>query len=261
MITPLQLNLPCNVKRIFILALVSLMFIPGCKKEDDPTIPGNKEPVGATAYHLLSDLQFRTLLVEVMYMEDHAPTSESISNMESFLNAYLRKPNGIQVELRSIGSVGQESYSAQDIRNIEDANRQLFNSENTLAISFIFLDGEYAGNSGDSKVLGVAYRNTSMAIFQETVLENSGGLTQPSRTKLESTIINHEIGHILGLVNNGTPMNTDHQDDAHGHHCDNSDCLMYHAVETTDIIDNLIGNSVIELDQNCKNDLSSNGGK
>lgn len=256
-----RLILHQTLQRILLLALTVLLFIPGCKKEDDPTIPGNKEPVGATAFHLLSDLQFNTLFVEVMYMDGHAPEDASVNHMVEFLESRIRKPGGIHVQEHAIPSSGQETYSAQDIRNIEDTHRQLFNTDNSLAISFIFLDGEYAGNEGDSKVLGIAYRNTSMAIFQETVIENSGGLTQPSRTKLESTIINHEIGHILGLVNNGTPMQTDHQDGEHGHHCDNSNCLMYYSVETTDIVDNLIGNSIPELDQNCKHDLSSNGGK
>lgn len=250
-----------SLQGILLLALMAFLFIPGCKKKDVLEIPGYKEPVGATAYNLLSDLQFNTLYIDLMYMEDHAPTDASVNNMVDFLETYVRKPGGIHVQQRSITSTGQDTYSAQDIRNIEDAHRQLFNTENSLAISFIFLDGEYAGNSGDSKVLGIAYRNTSMAIFQETVIEYSGGLTQPSRTKLESTIINHEIAHILGLVNNGTPMQTDHQDGAHGHHCDNSGCLMYYSVETTDIVDNLIGNGIPELDQNCKHDLSSNGGK
>lgn len=256
-----RLKLPQALQFIFLLALLALLFIPGCKKEDVLEVPGNKEPVGATAYGLLSDLQFKTLHVELIYMEDHAPTDASVDNMVDFLETYLRKPGGIHILENSIAAPGQENYSAQDIRNIEDAHRQLFNTENSLAISFIFLDGEYAGNEGGSQVLGIAYRNTSMAIFQETVIENSGGVTQPSRTKLESTIINHEIGHILGLVNNGTTMQTEHQDDANGHHCDNSDCLMYYTMETTDIVDNLIGNSIPDLGQNCQHDLSSNGGK
>lgn len=247
---------------LFILFLIVVLITnAGCKKEDPLTIPGNKEPVGASAFHLLSDQQFTSLYVEVMYMEGHAPTSESMENLKEFILSVARKPNGVQVIQKEITAGNQDSYSVDDIRNIEDQNRELFNSGTFLAISFVFLDGEYSDNTDDSKVLGVAYRNTSMAIFQETVIENSGGLTQPSRTKLESTIINHELGHIFGLVNNGTPMGVDHQDDQHGNHCDNTNCLMYYAVETTDIVDNLIGNSIPELDQNCKQDLSSNGGK
>lgn len=246
---------------LIILLLVLVSTNTGCKKDPQLTIPGNKEAVGASAFHLLNDQQFSSLYVEVMYMEGHAPTSESMENLKEFILSVARKPNGVQVIQKEITAGNQDSYSLIDIRNIEDQNRELFNSAAYLAISFIFLDGPYSGNTDDSQYLGVAYHNMSMAVFQKTVIENSGGLTQPSRTKLESTIINHELGHIFGLVNNGTPMGVDHQDDQHGNHCDNNNCLMYYAVETTDIVDNLIGNSIPELDQNCGHDLSSNGGK
>lgn len=246
---------------LILFLIVALATNSGCKKEDPLTIPGNKEAVGSSAFHLLNNQQFTRLFVEVMYMEGHEPTSASMENLKEFILSVARKPNGVNVIKREISSENQQSYSLDDIQNIENQNREIFNSGSYLAISFIFLDGPYSGNTDDSQYLGVAYHNMSLAVFQETVIENSGGLTQPSRTKLESTIINHELGHIFGLVNNGTPMIEDHQDDQHGNHCDNTNCLMYYAVETTDIVDNLIGNSIPELDQNCRHDLSSNGGK
>jgi predicted Zn-dependent protease len=122
----------------------------------------------------------------------------------------------------------------------------------------LVLDGSYADNN---QVLGIAYRNTSMAIFGGTIADNSGGVSQPTRSKLESTVMNHEFGHLLGLVNLGSNMVDNHQDSSNGKHCDNSDCLMYYASETTEIASFLIGNDIPALDQNCKNDLIANGGK
>ena len=84
------------------------------------------------------------------------------------------------------------------------------------------MDDEYAG---DPNVLGIAYRNTSMAIFQETIARHTGGALEPSAATVEGTVAAHEFGHVLGLVNNGSPM--EHQDEPHGRHCDNEDCLMY----------------------------------
>lgn len=252
-------------KRLFRVLLVCLLGVAvyaGCKKDKDTEpVPGNMEAVGASANQLLSDQQFKTLFVEVMSMPGHAPTSESLDQMKDFLNSVVRKPNGIVVQSRNIPSGNQSTYSVQNIRDIEDQHRELFNGPSVMVVSFVFLDGEFAGNSGDSKVLGVAYRNTSMAVYQKTVKENSGGLTQPSRTKLESTIINHELGHLLGLVNNGSPMVNNHIDTENGHHCNKSNCLMYFAVKTTDIIANLITGDIPELDENCRLDLSANGGK
>ena len=126
---------------------------------------------------------------------------------------------------------------------------------------FFFADADYAGNSGDAKVLGVAYGSSSMAIFEKIVQDYSGGLTQPAVTTLESTVIHHEFAHILGLVNNGTAMQAAHQDEAHGRHCNNKGCLMYYAAETTDIVGLLTGGNVPQLDASCIADLQANGGR
>jgi hypothetical protein len=52
-----------------------------------------------------------------------------------------------------------------------------------------------------------------------------------------------------------------HQDDANGKYCDDSNCLMHYSVETGNLVSNLIGNSMPQLDLNCIKDLQANGGK
>ena len=69
------------------------------------------------------------------------------------------------------------------------------------------------------------------------------------------------MGHILGLVDIGSPMQTNHKDAAHGNHCNNTNCLMYYASETTDVLGFLITGNVPVLDANCRADLTANGGK
>jgi predicted Zn-dependent protease len=68
----------------------------------------------------------------------------------------------------------------------------------------------------------------------------------------------HEFGHLMGLVDQGSPMQNDHKDADHGAHCINPSCLMYHAVETTGIDGT---NTIPELDAQCAVDLKANGGK
>jgi len=113
----------------------------------------------------------------------------------------------------------------------------------------------------DNHVLGVAYKNTSAALFGKKLHDNSGGIGQPGRTKLVATVAEHEMGHLLGLVNLGSPMQTGHQDTAHGSHCSNSNCLMYYASETSDIFGFLITGSIPAFDANCRADLRANGGQ
>ena len=119
------------------------------------------------------------------------------------------------------------------------------------------LDGEFE----NPNVLGFAYFNTSMALLGGTIENNSDGFNQPSKETVESAVLQHEFGHILGLVDNGTPAIQDHKDEANGAHCDEESCLMYYAVQTTNFMNNLTGGNIPELDAQCIQDLQANGGK
>lgn len=201
------------------------------------------------------------LIVEVNYVQGYMPTEKAIENMTAFLSARLHKPKGIKVTINSIPSPRKSSFSHRDVVYLEKMHRKHFPLGDILAVHILFLDAGFVQDTDNTKYLGMAYGATSIAIFQKTVDDYSGGITQPSNEVLETTIINHEFGHTLGLVNNGTTMQINHQDKNHGHHCDNEECLMYYATETTDIVGNLVGGNIPELDQNCINDLKNNGGK
>jgi hypothetical protein len=252
----------------FLLGLV-FCFAYGCSDSDEtPTNTNNidkavnQKPVGASAESFLRDSEFAELVVEILYVEGFKPTTEAIDNLKDFLLSTLNKPGGIIIKQSSIPSPGLAPYSVNDIKAIEDEHRTEYNTDVTLASYVFFADGEYSENSGSSRVLGIAYRNTSMAIFEATVHDLSDQLLEPDRAMLESTIINHEFGHVLGLVGNGTATQSDHQDDAHGHHCDVEECLMNWVVQTGDVIENLANaQEVPQLDSQCLADLQANGGK
>jgi predicted Zn-dependent protease len=65
-----------------------------------------------------------------------------------------------------------------------------------------FIDGASASDSGNSYVLGTAYRNTSFVIYEKTIQSLSDSPFEP-RSLFETTVITHEFGHILGLTNLG----------------------------------------------------------
>ncbi len=223
----------------------------------------NLVPVDSTVVpnSFLSEKTFDKLSIEIQSMSGFEPTAETVTNLKTFLQQRLNKSGGITISMSTAPTQGLASYSISDIKSIENAHRITKTSGKTLTAYILFLDGDYSANEGNAKVLGVAYGNSSMAIFEKTIRDYSGGVTQPPVKTLESTVILHEIGHILGLVNNGTPMQTTHQDATHGRHCTDQNCLMYYAAETSDIIANIAGGTVPSLDANCLNDLRSNGGK
>jgi predicted Zn-dependent protease len=252
--------------------LLPLLFLPlfiliSCSKdEDDPDNFNkdrslNKKSLGYSAHDLLSADKYKSVIVEVQYVQGFEPTQAALNNLKTFMEQRLNKPEGITFKMKQIPAGGKTAYTITDIKKIEDQYREEFTKPNQLAIYFFFADGDYAQNSGGGKVLGQAHRNTSMVLYQKTIQELSGGLTQPPRATLETVILEHELGHILGLVNVGTEMVTNHQDAAHGAHCTNTNCLMYWGVETGDVVQKLLGGNMPQLDQNCLNDLRNNGGK
>jgi hypothetical protein len=249
------------MKNYLTIAAFVFFVFSGCDNSDSddsgPSVINGK----ITTNDLLSATKYENLVVEIQFFPGHAPTTAAVTNLKNFLEARLNKPGGITITQTEIASTGKSAYSADDIRTIEKANRKQSAADKTVTTYFLFVDGDYAGNSGSSKVLGIAYGATSMAIFEKTVKDYSGGLGEPSETVLESTVILHEFGHILGLVNNGTSLQSAHQDTAHGKHCTNEDCLMYYTAETSDIIANLVGGGIPTLDAACVADLQANGGK
>ncbi|WP_152425088.1 peptidase [Nafulsella turpanensis] len=227
------------------------------KEEDESSY--HLQAVGQSAAELLTQEEFEALQVNLVYVEGYAPTAQTLENLEAFLQERLHKPQGIHISKTAISSPGLAPYSIADIQQVEKDFRTGFNKDKTLAVFVFVTDGSYSENEN---VLGVAYRNTSLALFGSKMQQYSGGVGQPSQSLLETTVMNHEFGHIMGLVNVGTPPQTDHQDTAHGKHCDVDGCLMYWTAETGDVVSNLVGLSKApSLDPQCIADLQAKGGK
>jgi hypothetical protein len=246
------------------LVLITLILFAGCSKSgtsyvNNPNAPDylHNRSVGASANELLASSRYTSLKIEVQYMTGYQPDAAALNHLQATLNSLLNKPGGITVVTKEIPASGSLVLGQNDVINIERNNRTAFTSGTELAIYILYTNGNYT----DDNVLGIAYKNTSTVLFGKKINDNSGGLGQASRTKLVATVAEHEIGHLLGLVDIGSPMQTPHKDAAHGNHCNNSSCLMYYASETSDILGFLITGNIPSLDANCRADLVANGGK
>lgn len=215
---------------------------------------------GASAHDFLSGEGYTELVVEVDYMTGYAPDSGALDQLRNFLEERLNKTTITIRAPTEIAAGGQQAYTISDIRSLEEANRDEYTEGQTLTAYMLIVDGEFEQDN----VLGVAYYNTSSAYFGAAYEEASGGLGQPARDLTEATSFRHELGHLFGLVaidGSGTEMQTEHRDEANGHHCDNDQCLMYYAIESTDLFGSIFGGEIPALGQNCIDDLRANGGK
>jgi len=255
-----------QIKNLFLASFFLIVF--SCSKDtiDKPTENGiNKAPnqlsTGKSANDFLSAANYTRIEIEILYVKNYRLSSQTITNFKNFIAARLNKPGGVIVSEREVEPTGFAPYSIDEIANLENLYRSKFNNTNILTLYVFCADGKADTDTSSSFTLGTAYRNTSFVLYENTIQQNSGGIGEPSRVNLETTVLLHEFCHLLGLVNLGSPMVNAHQDTAHGKHCDNADCLMNWQVENEGAIGMLFGGSIPELDTNCLNDLIANGGK
>jgi predicted Zn-dependent protease len=245
-------------------ALLIMILFSGCSKSDNSYVnnPGvsdylHNRAVGASANELLSSSKYSSLKIEVQYMTGFQPDAAALTHLQNTLSGLINKPSGISFFTKEIPAVANQALSVDEIINIEKNNRTAFTNGTGLAVYVLYTNGNYT----DPNVLGIAYKNTSVVLFGKKINDNSGGIGQASRTKLVATVLEHELGHLLGLVDLGSAMQTGHKDATHGSHCNNNNCLMYYASETSDIFGFLITGNIPSFDVNCQADLKANGGK
>lgn len=258
-----------KTKVTVVMSLLAILFISfGCVNDPQGGDNGgdgfnydHQRNPGFSANDMLSDESFSELIVEIDYMPGYEPNPRALDSLKAFLEQRLNKTAVTILEPSQIPTGDQNSYSASDVREIEAQERNNFSEENVLSTYMLITDGYYT----QQNVLGIAYYNTSNAFFGPAYDDASSGFGSLSRYQVEAISFRHEFGHLFGLVNiegSGTEMQTNHQDEQNGNHCDNDNCLMYYAMEQSDIIQQMFNEETIPaLDANCIADLQANGGK
>lgn len=250
---------------LFILAL----FIYACdanleediNKSSAKDIRASKRSIGASSREILSASQFESVEIELQYMVGFEPNDAIKESIITYLQELVNKPGGIEIISTAIAPLNKGTYNIEDIRAIEDANRNAYNVGKKLGLYFLFLDGYSSEDTQNKFTYALVHRNTSVAVFSRRIKERTDRIGQPSRTLVENTVARHELGHLMGLVNVGSAMEHDHEDSNQPGHCDNRNCLMYWAVESGSVFHLVQEGRVPLLDENCRKDLKANGGR
>ena len=229
--------------------------------ENGTNISPNRKNTGSSANDFLSSTNYKSLVIEVNYVENFRPNAQTLLNLREFLENRINKPNGITIIENKISPLAKNLYNLNDIVLIENANRTKYNTTGTLAVYLLYINGNAEEDTDSSKTLGTAYFNTSAVLFEKTIQDLSDEINEPNRISLETTVLLHEFGHLLGLVDLGSNMQNNHLDSSHDKHCDNESCLMYWQVENMGILQMMSSGNIPQLDTNCLLDLQANGGK
>ncbi|WP_109299919.1 hypothetical protein [Aquimarina sp. AU474] len=246
--------------------LFSSFILISCSDDDDNNPlsnalqADNQRPLGSSANALLSSNTFTSLTIEMVSVQGFEPTTTAVNAFKQFLEERLFKPDGITINQRSVPSSNTAPFSIEEISEIENNTRSLFNVGDEITVYVYFADGSREDDTNVQVTLGTAYRNTSMVIYEGTLRQLSTRPNSPLLSTIETATLNHEFSHLLGLVNIGTPLQSDHEDqDANGH-CNVQSCLMEAAIEFGSGMMGL-GDMVPELDAQCIADLQANGGR
>ncbi len=229
------------MKKFFVFPLFAVVFLTACSssedggtgpiEDDDPIEQVDRSQnllaTGASANDLLSNTNFDRILVQAAYVEGFRPAQQTMTNFIAFLRQHTFKQN-IDVTFLELPSPDEETLTLQEIADLETENRTEYNDGTTLAVYIYFADAPSDGDEEDEGLVtvGAVYRNTSMVIFERTIRTLAARSSQVSLTDVETATLNHEFGHLFGLVNLGTVAVNDHEDPEAENHCVIDGCLM-----------------------------------
>lgn len=243
--------------RIVLVAALLAAGMAGCLITDPTAGPGD------WAREFLQPDPYSELVFEVDYVSGERPSNTAMSLLEQRAKEHLRKPDGITVTRDDEISESRDQWTTQQIRDLESRHRDRTKSGSTAVMYIVYVDGRFAEKDG---VVGLAYSASSFVIFYDKIKDSSRSVLTASPQDVEKAVVVHEMGHNLGLVNNGIPMPCgDHEDPDHPKHSDNQDSVMYWAVETNPV-DNFFGGRFsgappTQFDSNDECDMESAGGK
>tara|TARA_R110002049_G_scaffold33535_13_gene110441 strand:- start:9867 stop:10667 length:801 start_codon:yes stop_codon:yes gene_type:complete len=266
------------MKNFSVLCFAFLLII-ACSKDSNDEDPikintaANLKASGDSANDILSNANYDAMIFEIAYVKNYKPNTESIANFIRFIKSTTFKDD-ISVVYKELSSPNETSLSLKKIASLETENRTIYTQGKTLSIYIYFADAPSENDEEDSNAvtLGAVYRNTSMIIYEATIKKLTAKSFLITDATVEEATLNHEMSHLMGLVNLGSEMVNNHEglttdDDENevgNSHCTTENCLMSTELEFGGGMKKMLiasKNSVPTLDTECLADLKANGGR
>jgi len=264
------------MKNFSILLFLTFALILGCSKDSNQSNDqkvvktANLKGPGDSDHDILSDDTYKNMLIEIAYVSGYAPTELAVSNFLDQLNERVYKDD-IRIIYKELDSPEKDSLSINEISDLETEHRTVYNDGDTLGLYIYFTDAASSGDKPEEDLvtLGAVYRNTSMVIYEATIRNLTSKSNFISNSTVETATLNHEAGHLLGLVNLGTgdavdKSVNDHEDPEAESHCNEQNCLMRAELQFGWGMAKMLtakNGAIPSFGTECLLDLKTNGGR
>jgi hypothetical protein len=239
---------------LMLMAVMLSSGLAGCLGDEAlELLPEKKGVPGGLTLACLRSSMYTSMVIEIDHEPGYRPYSSSADMLVERLESVCDKPSGITVKFSEVNFNHEGTWSAQDVRDKGWAEKDQSPREGTtLRWQIIFPAGTYETDT----VLGVAVDASTVALFSDSIDEADGPFGRPSVEDVENSVLVHEVGHLLGLVNLVYKSPVDHEDPDHPGHSNNDESVMYWAVESSDISNFIFGDLPNEFDADDLADLA-----
>ncbi len=214
----------------------------------DEVVDAARGGVGDLAGPLLAPGAVKRIIYELLLQDGLMPHQRTLDHVVGQIGTFSGKP--VRVERTPIPA-GPSTWSADQLHAYADRYSRFKSGGDVAVLHVLFVHG------GLPDAAGAATRADVVSMFPDSY--EGGGLTV-SEARIEDTVVMHETGHILGLVDLWlTTGRGDVSDDPApgGHHSSNPDSVMYWRVETLDVKTFFRGGPPTEFDAEDRKDLAA----
>jgi hypothetical protein len=212
--------------------------------------------------------EFTRLVLEVDVVEGMAPRDGVEGQITELFADILDKPDGIEAVRDDVlaprGS--DHAWSFEELRALAEETFNLEVDEATTVLHTLWVDGRSDRDGDSGVILGLQF-GRHIVMFKETIDTVCSRAALPLNREqtcrgTERAIWIHEIGHAIGLVDNGLPMVEDHKDAERGAHSRHPDCVMYWAYTGEALADRVLSSILGEtpelgFDAHCLADIAA----
>lgn len=207
-------------------------------------------PVGSLNHQHLQANPFSKLILEIDYANSTPPDQNAVDTFISTIKQYVNKPGGVAQAGNNSFASQKETYTSKDLLDLAQKYRTNYSAGDTVTLYVLFINGSFAENKN---ALGVALNSSMFVIFKDKINQATTALVFAS--EIERAVLNHELGHLLGLVNINYQSSMDHEDANNPHHSNNRESVMFWAIEDVSVANILRFGPPYQFDEADKHDI------